>query len=280
MTRTPKARALGGALRAAREDRGLKLRELATRINRDPGLLSRWETGERTPKPETVSQILTTLGVNGTRYEELMTLAYGTDHPQWAATTQPEQRQQLTAFLDFEQNATRIVEVAPLLVPGLLQTSEYVRAIMSAGGVPAGEVAARVAVRIGRREVLTKPRPAQCLALIGQAALQQDVGGQAVTFGQARHLLEMARRPNVDLRIVPNHRGWHPALEGSFTFIESEQASPVVWLETRRSGLCLYQDDDVNSYRRAVEVISRVAMGAEASLRLIADVADRLEKET
>jgi transcriptional regulator with XRE-family HTH domain len=280
MTRTPKARALGGALRAAREDRGLKLRELATRINRDPGLLSRWETGERTPKPETVSQILTTLGVNGSRYEELMTLAYGTDHPQWAATTQPEQRQQLTAFLDFEQNATRIVEVSPLLVPGAFQTSEYVRAIMSAGGVPAGEVAARVAVRIGRREVLTKPRPAQCLALIGQAALQQDVGGQAVTFGQARHLLEMARRPNVDLRIVPNHRGWHPALEGSFTFIESEQASPVVWLETRRSGLCLYQDDDVNSYRRAVEVISRVAMGAEASLRLIADVADRLEKET
>jgi transcriptional regulator with XRE-family HTH domain len=280
MTRTPKARALGSALRAAREDQGLKLRQLAVQINRDPGLLSRWETGDRTPKPECVSQILTALGVNGDRYDEVMTLAYGTDEPQWAATTQPEQRQQLTAFLDFEQNATTIVEVSPLLVPGALQTSEYIHAIMSAGGVPAGEIAARVAVRIGRREVLTKPRPAQCLALIGQAALFQDIGGRSVTLGQAKHLLEMARLPNVDLRIIPNHSGWHPALEGSFTLIESEQASPVVWLETRRSGLCLYQDDDVDSYRQAVAVILGVAMSAEASLRLLADIVDRLEKAT
>ena len=92
MTRTPKARALGSALRAAREDRGLKLRQLAIQINRDPGILSRWETGERTPKPENVSQILTALGVNGAHYDEIMTLAYRTDEPQWAATTQPEHR--------------------------------------------------------------------------------------------------------------------------------------------------------------------------------------------
>lgn len=124
MARTLKARALGSALRQAREEKGLLLRELASAIKRDIGVLSRWETGERTPKPELVAQILTRLDVDGDRYDEIMTLAYGTDESQWVATTLPEQRQQMAAYVDWEQNASRIVEVAPLLVPGLLQTSE------------------------------------------------------------------------------------------------------------------------------------------------------------
>ncbi|MGP4014281.1 helix-turn-helix domain-containing protein [Saccharopolyspora sp. 5N708] len=279
MTKTPKARALGGALRAAREERGLKLRELATKIERDPGILSRWETGERTPKPENVSRILTELGVNGVRYDGIMTLAYRTDEPQWAATTLPEQRQQLAAFLDYEQNATKIIEVAPLLVPGLLQTSGYIRAIMSAGGVPVGDIATRIAVRIGRREVLAKENPAQLVALIGQGVLFHGVGGRSTAVEQVKYLLEMARLPNVDLRIIPYHSGWHPGLEGPFTLIESEQATPVVLLETRRSGLCLHQDGDVNAYREAADMILRVAMNSDESMRLIAEIANRLEKE-
>src|SRR5262245_47523636 len=109
MARTPKARALGAALRQAREENHLLLRELGSAINRDIGVISRWETGERTPKPEQVAQILTTLGVNGERYDEIMTLAYGTDQSQWVATTLPEQKQQTVAYLDWEQNASRIV---------------------------------------------------------------------------------------------------------------------------------------------------------------------------
>jgi transcriptional regulator with XRE-family HTH domain len=87
MARTPKARALGGALRQAREDKGLLLRELASAIERDMGVLSRWETGDRTPKPEQVVRILTQLGVNGDRFDDIMALAYGTDDPEWTATT-------------------------------------------------------------------------------------------------------------------------------------------------------------------------------------------------
>lgn len=72
--RTPKSRALGRALRQAREDNGLKLREFAERLGRDPGLLSRWETGERTPRPDQVAQILALLGVNGDRFDEFVQL--------------------------------------------------------------------------------------------------------------------------------------------------------------------------------------------------------------
>ncbi|MGQ0840611.1 Scr1 family TA system antitoxin-like transcriptional regulator, partial [Actinokineospora sp.] len=129
MAKKPKAVALGSALRQARLDKGIKLREFAMRIDRDPAMLSRWETGDRLPKPEQVARILTVLDVGNDRYADIMTLVHGTDEPQWVATTLPEQRQQMSAFLDYEQNATAITEVAPLLIPGLLQTTDYIRTI-------------------------------------------------------------------------------------------------------------------------------------------------------
>ncbi len=282
MSRTPKARALGAALRQAREEKHLLLRELGAAISRDIGVISRWETGERTPKPEQVAQILTKLGVDGERYDEIMTLAYGTNESQWVATTLPEQRQQMAAYVDWEQSAGRIVEVAPLLVPGLLQTTDYIQAVMTAGGVPAGEIALRVASRIGRREVITKSRPAELLVLLGRNALNQAVGGKQAMLGQLRHLLEMAARPNIELRIIPDHCGWHPALEGAFALIESRRANAdkasIIFVGTRRSVLMLHQDNDVDAYKRAIDWIARISLQPDDSLKLIADLYRRMER--
>ena len=290
MARTPKARALGAALRQAREDKNLLLRQLAASINRDTGVLSRWETGDRTPKPEQVAQILTTLGVNGDRYDEIMTLAYGTGESQWVATSLPELKQQMAAYLDWEQNATGIVEVAPLLVPGILQTGDYIRAIMTApgSGVPIGEIASRVTTRIGRRDVITRQNPAELLVLLGRAALNQGIGGRQAMIGQLGHLLEMAARPNIEIRIIPDDRGWHPGLEGDFTFIESRRASAVnnasagtasiVFVGIRQTMLMLHEDRDVNTYRLAVNQITKVALPPDVSVNFIADLRNRMEK--
>lgn len=289
MARTPKAQALGAALRQAREDKQLLLRELAAMIQRDIGVVSRWETGDRTPKPEQVAQILTKLEVDGERYDEIMTLAYGTNESQWVATTLGEQRQQMAAYLDWEQGATRIVEIAPMLVPGLLQTNDYIRAIMTAGGVPADEVSLRVTSRIGRREVLTKRNPAHLLVLLGQAALHQDIGGRATMIGQLDHILEMAARPNIELRVVPDHRGWHPGLEGAFALIESPRppsgrragtkSASIVFVGTRRSVLMLHEEPDIAAYRQAVESILAVSLPPESSANFIAETRKRMEKK-
>ncbi|HEX3783199.1 MAG TPA: helix-turn-helix transcriptional regulator [Pseudonocardiaceae bacterium] len=292
MARTPKAQALGAMLRQARKDKGIVLDELGAAIHRDIGTISRWENGERTPKPEQVAQILTRLDVHGVRYDEIMTLAYGTNESQWVATTLPELRQQMAAYIDWEQRATSIVEVDPLMVPGLLQTTSYIKAVMTAGGVPAGEIASRIASRIGRREVLEKPKPARLLLLLGQGALNQDVGGQEVTVEQIHHILTMATRPNIDVRIIPEHRGWHPGLEGPFALIEANrsathgntvapaprQLSSIVFVGTRRSVLMLHEDADVGTYREAIHRIMQVTLTAEASLNYIADLGKRLER--
>jgi transcriptional regulator with XRE-family HTH domain len=279
MAKTPKAVALGNALRQARLEKGLKLREFATQINRDPAMLSRWETGDRTPRPEQVSQILAVLGVNGDKFDEIMTLVYGTDEPQWVATSLPEQRQQLAAFLEFEQNAVNIIELSPLLIPGLLQTTEYIRAVMSGGSLSPTDITTRTAIRVGRREVIdiNQSKPVPLMALMGQGALYQNVGGKAVMLAQLRHLLKVARYPHVDLRIIPFGAGWHPGLESSFMLIESNHPATVVFLETRRSNLWLHTEADINAYRHAIDMVLRVALSADQSIRFIAELAQRME---
>jgi transcriptional regulator with XRE-family HTH domain len=278
VARTPKGRALGAALRRAREERGWKMREFAAEIGRDPGVLSRWETGERTPRPEQVAQILTALGINGEHYEEIVALSYGTDAPLWVAASLPEQRQQLAAYIDYEQKAKTITEVCPLLVPGLLQTRAYTEAMMSSAGIEPGDAATRVDIRMSRRDVLRRPNPLQFLALVGEGVLRQSIGGPDVMVEQFRHLLDMSRYPNVDLRVIPYDGGWSPPLESQFSLIEPEGGIPVVHVEIRDSALFLHGEYAVNAYRKAVDTVLGVALGPQDSVRLVERSIERWEK--
>jgi len=275
--RTPKARALGKALRKAREDRGYGLREFAKVLERDPGVLSRWETGDRIPAPDQVAQYLTRLEVIGEPYEEIMELTRATDEPRWLAISLPEQRQQFDALLDFEQHATMITHLAPMLVPGLLQTSGYIRSIMSAGEIPSHEVPRRIAMRIGRKDVLTRPEPVRLAAFVGEGVLRQLIGTREVMAEQLRHLRDAMKWPNVDLRVIPFGSGWHPALEGPCLVIDSTESEPVVHLGLRDSMLFLHEEDDVNRYRQAIEKVERVALNPQDSAKVIAGYIQRWE---
>jgi transcriptional regulator with XRE-family HTH domain len=280
MARTPKARTLGAALRKEREDRGLTMRDLSERISRNQGDISRWETGDRTAKPEHVAQILTALGISGDPYNEIMALAYDPDSPMWVATTLPAQRQQLAALVDAEQNAVEINEASPLLIPGMLQVKEYIQAIMSAGdSLSPAEVATRVAIRLGRHDVITRAkRPVQYTAFIGEAAIWQIVGNRSILLDQLRHLLDMIKRPNVTLRILPFGSGWHPGLEGAYIVIQLVNSVPIVQLETRRSSLFLHEEEYVDAYLDATELIAQHALTVDESARLLGKVVERMEK--
>jgi transcriptional regulator with XRE-family HTH domain len=275
--RTPKARALGGMLRDARTERGIGLRAFALELGRDAGLLSRWETGDRVPKPTDVAQILTKLGIFGERYDEILDFCYGAGDPRWLAVTLPDQRRMMQAVLEFEKTACATVEVSPLLIPGLLQSAGYVREIMTAGGVPAEQIEDRISTRLDRRKILTRKDPMRLLTFVGEGGVRQLIGDRAVMVEQLRHLQRMAGLPNVELRVIPLDVGWHPALEGPFTVIESDEVSPVVHIENRRSGLFLHEEDDIQVYREAVDMIGRVALEGPESALFIAAEADRME---
>jgi transcriptional regulator with XRE-family HTH domain len=276
MARTPKARALGAALRGAREKSELTTRDLADRIGRNHGEISRWETGDRTPKPEHVAQVLTALGIIGRPYDEIMSLTYDTTAPTWVATSLPAQQQQLATFLDLEQNAAAITEVLPTFVPGLLQTRDYAHALMSSSRLSSDEITTRVAIRMGRRDVITRANPARFTAFMGETALYQNIGEPSVMIEQFQYLLEMARRPNITIRLMPFDRHWHPGLEAPFVFILPVDQTPLVHVELRRSSMFLHEEDMVNAYVDALEMIDKVALRPDVSARIITDRMENL----
>lgn len=274
---TPRARALGARLRSARKAAGFTVRGLAEQLDLSHSAISRWETGARSPQTEDVASVLAAVGVSGKERAELLELARGTADSHWLSVRSGDRERQMAALLDFERKASTITDVSPLLVPGLLQTADYARAIMVAGGVPASQVETRVLVRVGRREVLTRRNPARLVALVGEAALRQEIGGRTVLIEQLRYLEEVARWPNVGLRVVPAAAGWSPALEGPFVFIASDLQLPIVHLENRRAGMFFHEPDDVEAYRDAVVKVEEVALNSEESSGFIADVIKELE---
>lgn len=276
---TPRALRLGTALREARDAIGMGQRELASLIGIHHTILSKFENGHRVPSTEQTAMMLAHLHVNGDHADAIIELARDTSAPLWLAVTLPEQHHQMEALLDFERNAKTITEVSPLLIPGLLQTTNYIRAMMSAG-VSTREVETRIAVRIGRRESITRDdNPVHFTALVGEGALHQIVGDKKILVEQLHHLLKMAERPNIDLRILPFSSGWHPGLEGPFLMIEPEEGEPIVHLENRRSGLFLHMPADIKLYREAAEWERRVAMSPEVSAVLITALINKMESE-
>jgi transcriptional regulator with XRE-family HTH domain len=271
---------LGDALKEARESRGVSLRKLAVLVGRkesDSGLISRWETGERTPKPEDVASIIEALDIGDDAAADLMALATNAGQSgRWHAVTVAERRQQMNALLAAERTATTVTHLAPLLIPGVLQTSAVIRAIMVEADVPADEIDERVAIRIGRRDLITRRSPATLDVLLGEAAIRHVIGDRDVWAEQLTYLLEMTELPNVKVQIIPFEAGWTPALAGPFILFDSDQAPSMISLELHRGGLMLYADDDIRVHRQKAEAARRKAMSAEESLDLIATVKTEL----
>src|SRR5699024_10611292 len=206
-TGTPKSRALGVQLRAARKAAGYTLRTLADRLEMSHSVLSRWENGERIPNTEDVASVLTAIGINGDERAELLDLARNADSPQWLSVQSADRERQMAALLDFERDASRITDVSPLLIPGLLQTADYARAIVAAGNAPTGDIESRVIMRVGRREVIERQNPANLVALVGESALRHDIGGRDIMLAQLRYLQTQAKRTNIQLRVIPESAG-------------------------------------------------------------------------
>ncbi|GLW91827.1 helix-turn-helix domain-containing protein [Actinokineospora globicatena] len=268
MARTPKAAVLGRVLRRAREACELSLREAALSLNRDAPTLSRYESGVRVPKPELVARMLTTFGVTGARHDDLMTLAHRVGDPQWIATTDAERRHQAEAYVEYERNATSIVQVSPLVLPELLQTPAVLRSTH--------RTEEEVRSTLERQEVLAGRNPAKLTALIGLSALQQHIGGVDAAAEQLEHLIELSRRPHIELRVTPSGLGWHPGLEGPFTVVDSTAIGQIAFVETKFSTLWLHHPKDVATYRQDAESIRSLSCTPTKSTTLLAAMTRRL----
>jgi transcriptional regulator with XRE-family HTH domain len=277
----PRARALSGALRKAREDAGVSVREVARRLGISHSVVSYWETSKRVPRIEDVASYLTAIGVTGDEREAILTLGRDADAQNWLTVGIPGISQQLNGTMECERAASAITDWSPHIVTGLLQTSDYARSIIGGGTLPTNEVEARVLVRMGRRDVITRSNPVRLTAFLGEAALHEMIGGPRVMADQLRFVAKLASESEtITVQVVRSYQGWHPGLNGPFVLYDFEGAPSMVLLEHHRTGAFVTEPDDVAGYKTAVDKMLNLSLSPADSLTLITEIAQELEAAT
>ena len=273
---SPKVRTLGAELREYRDSTGTSIRALAKVLEKHHSLLARYETGDTRPAPETVAAIMTALGASDADRTRLVELAKEAEGPNWIAVGDSSHRD-MTTLVEYERNAQAIVEVATTVIPGMLQTYDYAKAIIS--GWSPSDADTRTAVRVGRRDVLTKTNPPQFTTIITENALREPIGGYTVHAEQMRHLLKLGALPNVEVLVVPSRQtSWSPAHAGSFIHFAFGKGSPIVYIEHFSSLSLLHSPREVKAFEAAITTLRGAAMSPSGSAELIAQIATESER--
>jgi transcriptional regulator with XRE-family HTH domain len=176
---------------------------------------------------------------------------------------------------DKEAAAKVLRNFEPLLVPGLLQTEDYARAVLRTRfGTADDELDEMVAARLGRQALLDRGKPPTLWALLDEHALRRPVGGKYVMRDQVNHVIEMARRPNIVLQLIPAGTGAHEGLRGgAFIIAEADDAPTVAYQDTAARGQILEDADDIAALEEAWSSIQTEALPRAASLALAEEIA-------
>jgi len=250
---------------------------VADQLGWSQSTVSRIEAGKRVVTPEEVAALLATYRVTGERRDRLIAMARDAERPGWLETQPAGIPVQTSMLAQYETEAIRLVSVDLLALPGLLQTRAYTSALMRAGGIAPAEVEPRVSQRMHRQRILDTAVPPQLTAILDEAALRRPQGGPRVMAEQLEHLLAMARRPHIELRVIPFDHGGHAAITGSYMLLEFAAAGPLVYLGNRAT-VFLDEPEDVAIYLDTTANLRAVALEHEPSVRFVAAVADEYRR--
>jgi transcriptional regulator with XRE-family HTH domain len=277
-------RKLGAELRALRTGAGLTSGEAARLVGWHQSKVSRIETGASGVKPADVRLLLDAYGVREAQLRELLLALANSDegggrHHWWHAyrgVLPPTYRD----FISLESQASAMRTLETSVVPGLLQTPEYARAVTRAAVSGLTDEAATaderldalVAVRLARQEVLHADPPLRLSAVLDEAVLRREVGGPEVMARQLGRLTEAARLPHVTLQVLPFAAGEHIGITGPFVIFSFSRTSDldVVVLDHLTSSLYLERKEDLRAYTEAFNALRIHALSPEESLDYIA----------
>jgi transcriptional regulator with XRE-family HTH domain len=250
---TVRRRRLSAELRRLRRDAGLTADAAARALDWAPSKVTRIERNEW--KRPSVRDVADMLALYAARHatvppevrDALLQLARDSRVRGWWQDYGDVLSGPYCMFVGLEAEASEVRTVQPLLIPGLLQTPEYARAVIegSPGRHSEAEITRLVEVRLARQELVTRAcDPLRVWAVLGEAVLHQDIGGPEVMHGQAAHLLKMGGLPNVTIQIVPYSIGAWPGMYGPVTILKFPGDTDVSYVETP-SGLYFAEDENV-----------------------------------
>jgi transcriptional regulator with XRE-family HTH domain len=262
--------ALGGKLRRLREASRVTREAAGYVIRGSSSKISRLELGKVGFKERDVADLLTLYGITDEQEREaFIALVRQANAPGWWHDYGDVLPSWFETYLGLEQAASIIRTYEPALVPGLLQTEDYARAVIQLRHLQASanDVERRVALRMARQHFLTQPGAPDLWVALDESALRRPLGSRAVQRAQLRHLIEMAQRPNITLQVVPFHVGGPAAVGGPFTILRfSEPSVPdVVYLEHLDSALYLDKKRDTVGYLALMDSLCVEAESSDAS---------------
>jgi transcriptional regulator with XRE-family HTH domain len=275
-----RSRQLAAELRRLRGEAGLTGEEVAARLGWSPAKVSRVETARTVVSPADLQSLLDLYEISGQYRDRLTGLGRTARQRGWWDAYADMLGPEYATLIALEADAESASWYAAQIVPGLLQTEEYAREIIRSTLLisPPGEIERRVRVRINRQRVLTADTPLRLAVILDEAALHRLVGGPEVMHAQLRHLAQAAAQPNIDLRVLSNAAGAHPAVMGEFTILRFPElvAPDVVYLENMTSNLYVEREAEVFRYTMAFDRLNTLALASEESLALITGLADAL----
>ncbi|MBT2387595.1 helix-turn-helix transcriptional regulator [Streptomyces sp. ISL-11] len=278
-------RKLGAELRRQRELAGLTSLDAARAVGWHQSKVSRIETGSSGVKSADVALLLDAYQVTDPELRALLGALCGAGSADaeggrrgwWYAY-----RNLLpSAYLDFislESEASRLRTLETAVVPGLLQTPAYARAVTRAAlnDPPPEQVEELVRVRMARQSVLRGEKPLELCAVLDEAVLRHEVGGREVMAGQLRHLVETGSQGHVRLHVLPFSSSGHIGITGPFVIFSFPRIADldVVVLDHLTSSLYLERKEDLRAYGAAFSTLRTHALSHENSLDFIAGIHD------
>ncbi|BCJ35848.1 transcriptional regulator [Actinocatenispora thailandica] len=224
------------------------------------------ETLQRTPTADFTAACDAALDTGGALSTLLPMLARDT-FPKW-----------FQSFVHLEEEARSINEFEVQLIPGLLQTADYARAVLETAWPPAPSVAdadGRLTARLARQAVLERDPPPLLSVVLDESALRRPVGGPSVMARQLRHLTLVAARPHVRLHILTYAQSATAPLDGSFTVLETVHGEHIAYVEATGGGQLLPDPTDVERLTKTFEGSRGEALSTAESINYV----DRLRKE-
>lgn len=270
---TVRRRELGAQLRALRTGRGWTVEQVAERLLVSPSKVSRLETGQRGASARDIRDLASLYGLGAEERKRLTDLAAeGKQQAWWQPFSLP-----YSTYVGLEADATSIRDFGLGLVPGLLQTSDYARAVFQVN-VPHRDpetIEHLIEGRIARQQrVLAAEEPPQFYAILDASVLHRVVGSRTTMEAQLQRLLEASELPNVTIRVVPYEAGALPNANNKFIILSfATLALPdVVFVEGLTGDLYIERKEDTETYNSAFQALEQLAASPDETRGTISTI--------
>ncbi|MEV0843155.1 helix-turn-helix transcriptional regulator [Actinocatenispora sera] len=285
---TAKRRVVAAALKEFRERLGLKPAEVAKRVNHDASWLARIERAEIRAHPDAVTRLLDLYQVTGAQADAVLDLAASAGSRGWWHVYTRAMPEWFGKFIGLEGAASIIRNFENGVMPGLLQTEDYARAVMQAVPLPGQptDIDRFVKLRMERQELLTAEQPPQLRFILDESVVRRPIGGPDVLRNQLERILDLtAEHLHIKVMILPFDAGAHAGVDGPFILLDFPAAPAglpdtsdprVVYIDNLVSALYLEESDQVMRYSAAWDSLCNQALSTNDSRELMRKLAEDL----